>query len=153
MKRSTPFLDPGNVGAGRRSREGGSRSSTPEKNFSPSSSLNNSLTVGEKDRPYHWRDLAIGEIVSVASLNVLLTDADEFTRDFYNSNGMPLGPPIAIPEPNYEQLSASFSAPDDGASTLIPLAPVKDGLKAQLFQGMVLRYRAKIHNPRVSPNS
>jgi hypothetical protein len=53
------------------------------------------------ERPYHWTDLKIGETIAMASLNVLLIDADEFTREFYNTKGMPLEPPISLPEPTY----------------------------------------------------
>lgn len=140
MKRNRSFES----NSGRRSANSASRQSSPgrtERSSSPGKD--------EQDRPYHWKDLCIGEIVSVASLNVLLTDADEFTREFYASHNMPLDPPITLPEPNYGQLSASISIPDDESSSLLPSAPVKDGLKAQLFQGMVLRYRAKINNPKV----
>jgi hypothetical protein len=144
MKRTNPYE--ASMNSGRRSNPG-SRSSSPERTERASSPDNNRGTA----RPYHWKDLCIGEVVSVAALNVLLIDADEFTRDFYASHNMALAPPITIPEPNYAKLSESFSAPDDETSSrsLLPTAPVKDGLKAQLFQGLVLRYRAKIHTPKV----
>jgi hypothetical protein len=34
-------------------------------------------------------------------------------------------------------------------SSLIPTAPMKDGAKAKMFQGMVLRYCATLENPKV----
>jgi hypothetical protein len=145
-KASNPFESTANGS----SRRGGSRGGSKNHSRLSSPEPRSTTPLGkEKERPYHWKDLCIGEVVSVASLNVLLTDADEFTREFYNSHNMPLGPPITLPEPNYNQLSASFSAADDESSSLIPIAQPKDGLKAQMFQGMVLRYRAKIHSPKV----
>ncbi len=138
-------FDAGSLSGRRTTSSTGSRPTTSDRSLSPNR---------EPDRPYHWKDLSIGETVSVAALDVLLTDADEFTREFYNSHNMPLGPPITLPEPNYSKLSTSYSVnADDDSTSLLPTVQRKDGLKAQLFQGMVLRYKAKIHNPKVRKSS
>ena len=46
-----------------------------------------------------------------------------------------------------------FGSEEDSLQTckasLIPTAPMKDGMKAKLFQGMILRYKATMHNPKV----
>jgi EF-hand domain-containing protein 1 len=111
------------------------------------------------DRPYHWHDLRIGEVISVAALDVLLYDADEFTRSFYASHGLPLEPPLPMETPVYPTVvneippHNGFGSEEDSLQTckssLIPSAPMKDGMKAKLYQGMVLRYAAKMHNPGV----
>ena len=36
---------------------------------------------------YHWRDLGIGKTVQIFGREMLLTDADDFTRRFYRDNG------------------------------------------------------------------
>jgi len=135
---------------------------TSRRNAPPDSGTNgtngtNGTTSGYTSRPYHWSDLKIGETISVAALTVLLIDADEFTRDFYASSNYTLGPPILLPEPILPTVTNDippyngFGSEEDSLQTcksnLIPSAPMKDGLKAQLHQGMVLRYRAKIYQP------
>jgi hypothetical protein len=109
--------------------------------------------------PYHWTDLKIGDLIPVASLNILLIDADEFTREFYRSKEMPLEDAIQLPQPVYPTLQTTippyngFGSKEDSLqtckSTLIPTPLMKDGMKAKLFQGMILRYTAKLHNPKV----
>jgi hypothetical protein len=143
-----------------------SNSPSSRRSVAATSSLPNAESNGNDHytiRPYHWRDLKIGETISVAALNVYLIDADEFTRDFYSSSHMPLGPPILLPEPALPVVTNEippyngFGSEEDSLQTckhnLIPSAPMKDGLKAQLHQGMVLRYRAVIHNPREADKS
>jgi hypothetical protein len=111
------------------------------------------------ERPYHWTDLRIGETICVAALDVLLVDADEFTREFYNSKNMSLGDPIPVEQPVYPTVTNvippynGFGSEEDSLQTcknsLIPSAPMKDGLKAKVFQGMILRYAAVLNNPKV----
>lgn len=114
------------------------------------------------ERPYHFSDLRIGETIEVAALSVQLLDADEFTRQFYAARGNPLGPPISLPEEVYPKVTTElppyngFGSEEDSLQTckssLIPTAPMKDGVKAKLYQGLILRYKARMHNPSVSPN-
>ncbi len=129
---------------------------------SPSqSSLNRTASAPmAPSQPYHWKDLKIGDLIPVASLNILLVDADEFTREFYKSKDLPLEAAIQLPQPVYPVLQTTippyngFGSKEDSLqtckSTLMPSAPMKDGMKAKLFQGMILRYTATIHNPKVS---
>lgn len=114
-------------------------------------------------RPYHWTDLKIGDLVPVASMHVLLVDADEFTREFYNSKNMPLAPPVTIPPPEYPQVHSTippyngFGSEEDSLQTckhsLIPTAPSKDGAKLKALAGMVLRYQAVLVNPTEADKS
>lgn len=108
----------------------------------------------QPSRPYHWTDLFIGMKISVASLNITIIDADEFTREFYISKNKPLDPPIIMPKPSYPKLENTipphngFGSEADSLQTcktsLQPSAPSKDGAKAQLYQGMILRYCATL---------
>lgn len=67
--------------------------------------LSGSQMIYLPDRPYHWTDLRIGEMLAVASLFILITDADEYTREFYTSKNAPLGPKLSMPEPVYPTLT------------------------------------------------
>lgn len=133
--------------------------STASSSFYPERSSSSPTVRDDVERPYHWTDLRIGETISVAALDVLLVDADEFTRDFYNNKSMPLGDPIPMEQPVYPTVTNvippynGFGSEEDSLQTcknsLIPSAPMKDGLKAKLFQGLILRYAAVINNPKV----
>lgn len=112
----------------------------------------------ENVRPLHWSDLRLGETVALASLRVRLIDADAFTRDFFASKGQPLAQ-AEVEEQEGEEKSffldsnameemsrletASYTGGDDGQSSAM-----KDGMKAKIFQGMVLRFQAKLHTPQ-----
>lgn len=73
--------------------------------------------------PYHWRDLTIGHRLQIASVDILLTDADKFTREFYYSRNQKLPPAISIPSDADEVMSqtipgsASISGIGDDIST------------------------------------
>ena len=45
-------------------------------------------------RPYSWDDLYIGLNLTMASAYVTIIDADEFTREFFKSQGKPLSEPL-----------------------------------------------------------
>ena len=123
--------------------------------------MGSSLMVYPVDRPYHWKDLQIGEMIAVASLFILITDADEYTREFYTSKGMALAPKISMPAPVYPTLTnfippynPLFGSEEDSLNTCKgSLAggkvTQKDGAKAQLFQGMILRFNATLFDPTV----
>jgi hypothetical protein len=94
---------------------------------------------------YHWTDLSIGMTIPVASLTVMIIDADEFTREFYNSKEMPLDPPIKLPEPIYPEVTKG------PVQSLIPkeIKSAADKEKMNLYQGMLLRYKAELNDPKV----
>lgn len=114
-------------------------------------------------RPYHWTDLHIGDTIPVAAMTVLLTDADQFTRDFYAGRNMPLGPAIVREKKVYPKFEVAipphngFGSEIDSLTSckgsLMPLPPHKDGAKLKAFQGMILRYQATLDNPKASDRS
>jgi len=124
-----------------------------------------SQMVLEPARPYHWTDLRIGEQIAVASLSILILDADEFTREFYVSKNRPLDPPISMPLPIYPTITNEippynplFGSEEDSLQTckgsLAGGKPaMKDGAKAKLFQGMILRFLATLLNPKPADES
>lgn len=109
--------------------------------------------------PYHWTDLKVGLVIPVASMTLLLVDADEFTREFYKCKGMPLDAPISRPQPEYPRLQQpipaynGFGSEEDSLQTckrtLVLSAPSKDGAKMKQLAGMILRYEAILANPNV----
>lgn len=139
----------------------GLRPDTGTSTFAGASNMGSSQMVYAPDRPYHWNDLAIGEMISVASLFILITDADEYTREFYVSKNRPLAPKISMPAPVYPTLTnyippynPLFGSEEDSLNTckgsLAGGSKVqKDGAKAQLFQGMILRFNATLFDPKV----
>lgn len=112
---------------------------------------------------YHWSDLHIGMKITVAALDILILDADEFTKEFYRSKNKPLDPPIQLPPPIYPTLNTTipphngFGSEADSLQTckssLQPSAPSKDGAKAQMYQGMILRFAATMDNPKIEDRS
>ena len=149
----------------------GRRSRAPSRGASkhrpPPPSMEDSVTslVAQSDngwvpeRPFHWTDLHIGDEIPVASMHVLLVDADEFTREFYNSKNMPLDAPIHMPKPVYPTVTSEvppyngFGSEADSLATcrhtLVPMPPPKDGAKLKMLSGMVLRYEATLVDPTV----
>jgi hypothetical protein len=111
-------------------------------------------------RAYHWTDLKIGELIPVAAMNVLLIDADGFTREFYRSKNMELGERIMrakkvyhkheVPIPPHTGFGSEIDSLTSCKGSLIPLPPHKDGAKLKMFQGMILRYLATLESTKVS---
>jgi EF-hand domain-containing protein 1 len=111
-------------------------------------------------RPYHWKDLYIGAKIAVASLFILVSDADEFTREFYKSKNMALDGNITMPVPTYPTLQTYippynplFGGEEDSLQTckgsLAGSGPLlKDGAKAKLFAGQVLKFLCSLENPK-----
>jgi hypothetical protein len=124
---------------------------------------NTNPLIAQPSRAYHWKDLHIGATLEVAALKVRLLDADEFTREFYNAKCQPLTPPITLPEPVYPVPHNEippyngFGSEEDSLQTcksqLMPSGPIRDGKKLKEFQGMILRYKATIHNPKEADKS
>ena len=134
-----------------------SRATTAAGNSHASSTQDVSFEVA---RPYHWKDLAIGVRLAVASLFVLITDADEFTREFYKSKNMPLETSITMPTPTYPVLETYippynplFGSEEDSLQTckgsLAGSGPLlKDGAKAKLYAGLVLKFLCSFDAPK-----
>jgi hypothetical protein len=109
--------------------------------------------------PYHWTDLKVGMVIPVASMTLLLCDADEFTREFYKSKNMPLDAPIIRAPPQYPTLQQTippyngFGSEEDSLQTckqtLVLSAPSKDGAKMKQLANMILRYEAVMADPKV----
>lgn len=109
---------------------------------------------------YHWTDLQIGMIIPVASMTLQLIDADDFTREFYKSKMMRLGPAIVREPPTYPTILETippyngFGSEEDSLQTckhkLILSAPTKDGAKLKALANMIMRYEAVMAEPGVS---
>jgi len=103
----------------------------------------------EPAQPYHWTDLKIGEVIPVAAYNVVLIDADDFTRSFYASKEMPLGQAIVPPAPVYPEVSDEPPPP----LMAMPTKTKEEGIKAAFFMGISLRFRAKFIDPKEADKS
>jgi hypothetical protein len=113
----------------------------------------------QPNTPLHWTDLKVGLVIPVASMTLLLCDADEFTREFYKCKNMPLDVPITRPPPQYPTLQTTippyngFGSEEDSLQTckqtLVPSAPSKDGAKMKALANMILRYEAVLADPKV----
>lgn len=109
---------------------------------------------------YSWVDFEIGGTIRFAGIRILITDADEFTRQFYRNNGTPLGESVRQEEPQKRKYSIripphnGIGSEEDSLQTckgsLLPKAPKRDGAKVAMFAGQVLRYKCKFANPNVS---
>lgn len=117
----------------------------------PSGAARNPPESSATSRPYHWRDLQIGAKLTAGSLQVVLLDADAFTRQFYAAQGVPLGVPLEMNEqPVIEE--EEDDGPYNGAvgpsgGSVNGSVVMKDGLKAKVYQGMILRYKAVMSKP------
>lgn len=110
---------------------------------------------------YSWVDFTIGGNIRFAGIKILITDADQFTRQYYRNNGTPLADPVMSSEPPKRKYSIripphnGIGSEEDSLQTckgsLLPKAPKRDGAKAAMFAGQVLRYKCRFANPSVSP--
>lgn len=100
---------------------------------------------------YHWSDLVVGAVVNVFERGLLLTDADDTTRDFYVENNVPM--PMSIDHrvgddepPKFErQLPpyTGFGSEEDSLTSCVG-SLVQSAPKKQLGDGTTLRYLAKL---------
>ena len=98
-------------------------------------------------------------IIPVASMTLQLIDADDFTREFYKSKMMRLGPAIVREQPTYPTIVETippyngFGSEEDSLQTckhkLILSAPTKDGAKLKALANMIMRYEAVMAEPGV----
>lgn len=103
----------------------------------------------EPAKPYHWTDLKIGDSIPVAAYNIVLIDADEFTRSFYASKEMTLGQAIVPPPPVYPEVTDEPPPP----LMAMPTKTKEEGIKAAFFMGISLRFRAKFIDPKEADKS
>jgi hypothetical protein len=108
---------------------------------------------------YNYTDIKVGSTINVVGNDILIYDADDFTRNYLADNGCPLGerlnlvfekPPqkiVADPPPHN-----GFGSEEDSLQTcsgsLMPKPPKKDGLKQKLYAGQMLRFRIKFRRPK-----
>lgn len=75
-----------------------------------SASLTALENVSSPTQYYHWTDLTIGKTFKIASIELMVVDADECTRAFYGSKGYPMGEAIAVEnEDERSQASTAMS--------------------------------------------
>lgn len=130
--------------------------------FALTNANNTILQDGDPVEMYHWKQLQIGMAIQTASIKVKILDADPFTRRFYEQNGLPLDDAIILPkiessEYNMtEVMSKSYSdatfLPEEcvGMNTIGLQSEVpRDGEKLVKYSGMILRYVAKLDNPKI----
>lgn len=130
--------------------------------FALTNANNTILQDGDPVEMYHWRDLDVGMSIQTASIKVRILDADKFTRDFYESNGRPLASAILLPKiesSEYNMLDVMSKSHAD--STVLPQDCVgvsaiglasempRDGAKMVQHSGVILRYVAKLDNPKI----
>merc|ERR1712065_55810 len=86
--------------------------------FALTNANNTILQDGDPVEMYHWRDLQIGMAIQTASIKVKILDADPFTRQFYERNGLPLDDAIILPKiesSEYDMSSKMEKAYSDAA--------------------------------------
>jgi len=108
---------------------------------------------GKAEEYYDWKDLTIDSHIMVFKRRMRILRADPFTRAFYRQEGIELGEDVVLPEPPVPVYSRPIPPPTGYGSeedtlknlwTFDPKPPLKDGAKAILNSGKVLRYGAKI---------
>jgi hypothetical protein len=138
-----------------------SRSGSPSRVGTANTATLQSLSeMMQPTSSYHWTDLKVGMVIPVASMTILLCDADDFTREFYKSKSIPLDPPIVREVPTYPAVQTTippyngFGSEEDSLQTckqsLVLSAPSKDGAKLKQLANMILRFEAVLTNPTVS---
>ena len=108
---------------------------------------------GKSDVHYHWTDLMIGNCINVFGRKLKVLGVDPFTREYAAENGFPMPENTTLPTPPVPVYSRPIPPPTGYGSeedtlknlwTFDPKPPLKDGAKAILNSGKVLRYGAKI---------
>eukprot|EP00388_Colpodella_angusta_P036385 GDKK01038747.1.p1 GENE.GDKK01038747.1~~GDKK01038747.1.p1 ORF type:complete len:516 (-),score=125.95 GDKK01038747.1:384-1931(-) len=103
-------------------------------------------------------DLAVGKVLKVLDQELLIHDADLFTRHFYKEQlGIDMGEPLDVsmpkrpfpgqPIPEY----CGFGTEEDSMASvlnLIPKVPKKDVARLFANEGKLLRFTAKLHAAR-----
>ena len=108
---------------------------------------------------YNYTDIKVGSTINVVGNDILIYDADDFTRSYLNDDGCPLGrkldlvfesPPnkIVSDPPPYNGFGSEEDSLQTCSGSLMPKAPKKDGLKQKLYAGQMLRFRIKFRRPK-----
>ncbi|KAL3809887.1 hypothetical protein ACHAXA_010496 [Cyclostephanos tholiformis] len=104
---------------------------------------------------YTWKDLAIGQRVNVFGRNMLIESCDDFTRQYYLSNGITLleNMTLQMPENKFEIKRVippynGFGTEEDSlrscTGSLNPPPPKKDLQKMRDKSGVILQFNAKL---------
>lgn len=108
---------------------------------------------------YNEDDLAVGSNLNVLGRDILLYDADSYTKEWYKAvKGLDFTdsvvdveekapPPVEVPPPP----PTGFGSEEDSLGSfkyLVPKPPKKDWAKLMENEGKVLRFVAKLANPR-----
>lgn len=107
---------------------------------------------------YHWTDIRIGTVLNIVGNDILIYDADEFTRRYYEKEDEPLEDPIyvqledpqikyVVEPPPYNGFGSEEDSLQTCSGSLMPKPPKKDGLKAKLYAQKFLMYRMKFKDP------
>ncbi|CAM9270260.1 unnamed protein product [Chrysoparadoxa australica] len=109
----------------------------------------NGVVGGDK---VHWTELYLGQEVDVYGRKIILTEADAFTREFYDKEGRPLGDPVELglePPKVYDKVippHTGFGSEEDSlvscTGSLMPTAP-----KRRLGEDVTLRFTAEMESP------
>lgn len=117
--------------------------------------------VYSSDMYYTYKDIRVGGSIRVVGNDIHITDADDFTRNYYyNHQNVSLDDPIVVElESKAKRVPVTipphngFGSEEDSLQTcsgsLMPKAPKKDGLKAKLYACVILRYKVKFTKPKV----
>mmetsp|Transcript_18470 Transcript_18470/g.21249 ORF Transcript_18470/g.21249 Transcript_18470/m.21249 type:complete len:685 (+) Transcript_18470:124-2178(+) len=113
--------------------------------------------VSDPQKYYTWSDLSIGKTVSIFSRPMLLARCDAFTRNHYESKGLPMSPDMPLmPEGEvivFERQTPpynGFGSEEDSlrscslTSGINPHPPKKDLVKMRDKRGVILRYNANL---------
>lgn len=104
---------------------------------------------------YTWKDLAIGKTVNVFGRSMLIARCDDFTRQYYLSNGIALEDDMTLqmPEKKFEVKRVippynGFGTEEDSlrscTGSLNPPPPKKDLQKMRDKSGVVLQFNAQL---------
>lgn len=76
-----------------------------------------------------WDELQIGQSVDIFCRTLLILDADPFTREFYEDQGLPLGEPIALERPKVPDVRRiippyiGFGSEEDSLQSVFHIRP------------------------------
>lgn len=109
---------------------------------------------------YTWRDLMIGRSVNVYGRTMQIATCDEFTRNYYENNGLQMRPNLSLERkddvpklsrqiPPYNGFGTEEDSLRSCTGSLNPPPPKRDVAKQHKY-GIVLRFFAKLVSDKVS---